>query len=133
MALALISPQTAVHDITLAAASYKTIFTSTRVRSTMPQLDVTTYATEAAGDFIGGIERLTLDLAGILKKGSAVAGPLIPLPQNKAAVITWDTSCTITATVNFSEAEVSRPAGQFGTITGTAFSIGSWVVAWVVS
>lgn len=133
MALAPILPSSAVADISIAAASYKTIFNSMRIRSNMPQLDVTTYATEANGEFVGGIERLTVDLAGILKKGSAVAGPLIPLPQNKAVVATYDTSCTFTFQMNFSEGEVNRPAGQIGTITGSGFSTGSFVVAWVVT
>jgi hypothetical protein len=132
MALAPILPSTAVADITIASVSNKTIFNSARVRSNMPQIDVTTYATEANGEFVGGIERLTIDLAGIMKKGgSAIAGPLIPLPQNVAVVIQYDTGCTFTLTMNFTEAEAYRPAGQIGTITGSGFSTGTFVVAWV--
>jgi hypothetical protein len=69
MALATITPQTASVEILLATVSYKNYFSSARVRSNLPQLDATVFGNEATGDFIAGIERLTIDFGGVLKKG----------------------------------------------------------------
>lgn len=133
MALATITPQTALVDILLGGNSYKNYFSSCRVRANVPQLDATVFANEAAGDFIPGIERLTLDFGGILKKGATGAGPLMPLSgkQGVAFVIEYDdVTNQITGTMNFSEAEASMVVGQIRPITASGFSIGAFTVTW---
>jgi hypothetical protein len=133
MALATITPQTAVVDILLATNSYKNYFSSARVRSNLPQLDATVFGNEATGDFIAGIERLTIDFGGVLKKGAAQAGPLMPLSgkQGVAFVIEYDgITNQITGTMNFSEAEASMVVGQLRAITASGFSVGTFTVTW---
>lgn len=133
MALSTIRAQTAVADISIASASWKQVFNFVRVRSALPQIDATVFATEQNGEFLAGIERLTIELSGLLKKGAAQSGPLIPLPQNVAFIVQYDTSCTITGTCNFTDGDIARAAGGIGTITATAVSTGTFVVAWVTS
>lgn len=133
MALATITPQTAVVEIKLATVSYKDYFSSCRVRANVPQLDATVFGNEAAGDFIAGIERLTIDFGGILKKGQAASGPLFPLSgkQNVAFIIEYDgITNQITGNMNFSEAEASMVVGQIRPITASGFSIGTFTVTW---
>jgi hypothetical protein len=84
MALATITPQTASVEILLATVSYKNYFSSARVRSNLPQLDATVFGNEATGDFIAGIERLTIDFGGVLKKGGCAAGRSSRSPASRA-------------------------------------------------
>jgi hypothetical protein len=136
MALATITPQTASVEILLATVSYKNYFSSARVRSNLPQLDATVFGNEATGDFIAGIERLTIDFGGVLKKGAAAAGPLIPLSgkQGIAFVIEYDgVANQITGTMNFSEAEASMVVGQIRPITASGFSVGTFTVTWAIT
>ncbi len=122
--------QTAVADITLASVSWKQVMNFSRVRSALPQIDVTVFATEQNGEFLAGIERLTLDFGGLLKKGAVPSGPMIPLPQGVTFEVQFDTDCTISGVCNFTDGEVSRSAGGIGTISATGVSTGAFVCAW---
>jgi hypothetical protein len=135
MPLATITPQGAVTDILLATVSYKNYFSSARVRSNLPQLDATVFGNEATGDFIPGIERLTIDFGGVLKKGAAASGPLMPLSgkQGVAFSIQYDTGATIAGTMNFSEAEASMVVGQLRAITASGFSVSTFTVTWPIT
>lgn len=135
MAIATLTPQTAVVDIMINSQSYKQFFSSARVRGNLPQLDATVFANESVGDFIAGIERLTLDFGGVVKKGVAGAGPLLPLSnyQGKTFSVQYDTGCTITGTLNLSEGEIGQVVGQIRPITASGFSVGAFVVTWVIT
>lgn len=134
-AFAIIRGATASAAITIGGAAWTDIIQSMRVRATLPQIDATTYSTEANGDFIAGIERLTIDLAGLMTKGRSNSGPLMPLVsyQGTTIVITYDTSCTVTATCNATDGDLNRPAGTMGLITAQFVSTGSFSVSWVLS
>lgn len=148
MAFAIIRGQTATASVTLtrtlpsgsagAAETWTNVFQSVRVRSTLPQIDATTYANEANGAFIAGIERLTFDMTGLLTKDDAGSptlipiGPTLPLSlfQGCTIAMVYDTGCSVSAVCNFTDGEINRPAGAMGVITAQAVSTGSFTVTW---
>ena len=141
MALAIIRGATASGagvTLTVAAGSpvdYSAIFQSARVRATLPQIDATTYSNETNGNFIAGIERLTIDLAGLMTKGDAKSGTTLPLSGWQAATVKviYDSGCYVSATANATDGDLNRPAGTMGLITQQFVSTGSFSVTWVTA
>jgi hypothetical protein len=138
MAFAIIRPQTAVAKVEItpaggSLADWTQVFQRGRVRSNLPQIDATTYSTEASGQFIGGVERLTFEMGGLQTKGAPASGPLLPLSAYQAALLNmqYDTGCSISATVNATDGGTDRPAGAMGLIDAVAVSTGSFTVTWV--
>jgi hypothetical protein len=131
MALATIRPKTASASIMIDSVEYNTVMSFARVTSDAPRIDETVFSTEnTGGESSVGTEVLTLDLSGIMKRGSAEASPLIPLPQDVAFVVAWDSGCQIAGTCNFTRASAGRGAGTTGTIDGQAYSTGAFTKTW---
>lgn len=135
MAFAIIRPQTKSAVVTLAAAAWTDVFQNVRSRATLPQIDATTYAQEANGQFIAGVERMTFDLTGLLTKGRANSGPIMPLSNFQSVVFTmqYDTGCSVSATINASDSEINQPAGSLGIVTATLVTTGTITVTWVLA
>jgi hypothetical protein len=134
MAVVTIRPTSAVADVTLDGDSYKDFMSYASVIANAPRLDETVFSTEnAGGESSIGTTELTIQLRGIMRRGADNAGPLIPLPENIAFVVAWDTGCQISGTCNFTQAGGYRAAGATGTIDGTAFSTGAFVKSWNTS
>ncbi len=125
-----INAQSATTDITIAGKSYRTIFSDVAVDATTDQIDSSVFASEPDGEFEPGSTRLILTLAGLLKKGGEVSGPLIPPPQNQAIEVQYDTDCTINGTFNFRRATARRTVLQNAILSGEAVSTGTFLVAW---
>jgi hypothetical protein len=131
MALATIRPKTAAASILISAVEYNTVMSYASVTSNAPRIDETVFSTEnVGGQSSVGTEELTYDLRGIMKRGAAEAGPLIPLPQNVTCTVAFDSSCSIAATVNFTRGMAGRGAGTTGTIDGQAYSTGAFTKSW---
>ncbi len=133
MALSKINGQDGTAAVSIAAAVYTCILSEWEFDSNVDQIDSTTFCTEADGDFEAGRTTSRFSLAGYLTKGTAVAGPILPPPQNVAIVLTASTGCTLTFTGNFSRSIVRRTAAAAAVIAAEGVVKGAVVKAWVVS
>jgi hypothetical protein len=131
MPIATIRPRTAGANMTIGGVEHNMVMSYASVVSNAPRTDETVFSTEGiGGESSVGTEELTIEFRGIMKRGTAAAGPLFPLPQNVAVSVEYDDGCKIDATVNFTRAGAYRNAGATGTIDGLAYSTGTWSKTW---
>lgn len=134
MAIATIRPKTAGANILIGGVEYNNVMSYASVVSNAPLLNEQTFSNEGAGGETSvGTEVLTIELRGIMKRGAANTGPLIPLPVNQAVTVEWDDGCSIACTANFSRAGGYRDAGSIGSIDGLATSTGAFTKSWNTS
>ncbi len=142
MPLATLKPTSRAVSIMIATVEHDTVLDTVSIRSDAPEIEETVFSNEnTSGDHSVGTERLTLGFGGPLKKGSAnttpattEAVPFLPLSayQNKAFVIAFDASCTVSGTMNFISAGPDARAGGAARSAATARSTGSFTVAWAI-
>lgn len=132
MVFSIIKPQTAVPSIMVDGNDWTDVVQRARVRSTLPQQDATTFATQQHGAFIGGTERITIDLIGLQTKGDDASGPFMPLSnyQDVAVEVQYDTFCSIAANCNGQDAGIDQTAGVLGNVDGQFVSTDTIAVTW---
>src|SRR4051812_34833194 len=108
MALSFINATDATADISIGGASYKTVMREFEVESNVEMIDITTFNDEGSVKQDLGRVILTMRVAGLLGKGTTIAGPLIPPPQNSATILTFSTGCTLTFTADYLRATARR-------------------------
>ena len=130
MALTTINGRDGTADFTIATVSYECILNDFEVTSNVEMTNADTFCIEGTADQEPGREQLRFRIAGLLKKGAAASGPLIPAPQNVALVFTFSTGCTIGFNANFDTASARRIVNQNALLTATGLSKGTFAVAW---
>lgn len=117
-------------DFTIGGISFKCFLDMFRVREVIEMTQADTFCTEGTADQEPGRSQLVIELSGIGKKTVANSGPLIPAPQNVSFVATYSTGCTISGSLNFTEANADRLVNNNMRIGGRALSKGAYVVTW---
>lgn len=143
MALTLVNRLSA-GDVTLtlpsgSPLSYKAQFARFDVDATTPEIDVTTFAGEANGEFDQGSSNVMIDYVLVNKKGtlasngSAIVGVLLGNVPGVVGVFQFDTGCSVAGTFNFNSTRASRPAGGTSISTGRARATGAVTISWVTA
>jgi hypothetical protein len=130
MPLATINGRDGTADFTIAGASYAAILNEFECESNVELIDSSVFSIEGVATQDPGMERIFFRLNGLLKKGSAVAGPLIPAPQNVQLVFTYSALCTISFVANFSRALARRTVNRNAVMAGEGVSNGAFAVIW---
>jgi|SRR6185437_7156071 len=130
MPLATINGRDGTGDFTINGSSYAAILNEFECESNVELIDSSVFSIEGVATQDPGMERIFFRLNGLLKKGSAVAGPLIPAPQNVPLVFIYSTNCTISFNANFSRALARRTVNRNGVIAGEGVSNGAFSVLW---
>lgn len=131
MALSFISGLNAVASVMLGTEDWTPIMQRCRIRFPLPQQDTTTFLTENVGDSAPGVQRATFDFFGLMAKGAAQSGPILPSAyQNKAISVDFDTSCTVSATCNAQDGGADRSAGNLGVVDASFLSKGAITIDW---
>lgn len=133
MARQVIGGRDGLANFSIDAVEYECILTEHEFETTTDQVESTTFCTETAPEFEEGETRHVFRIAGLLVKGIAGAGPLLPLPQGAAIVQTFSTGCTLTYDGNFTRGLARRTVKQNGIIAGEGLVTGPVVKAWVVA
>lgn len=104
-----------------------------RVREITEMTVTDTFCVEGTADQEPGRSQLVGEISGILKKGGALSGPLIPAPQGVTILMTYSAGCTISCKANFTEASADRLVNQTARFSGRFLSKGAYVVTWARS
>lgn len=133
MPLTTINGRDGTADFTINGNSYATVLNEFEAESNVELIDSSVFSIEGVATQDPGMERIFFRLNGLLKKGSSIAGPIIPAPQNVPVVATYSTGCYISCNVNFSRAMARRTVNRNGVIAGEGVSNGAFVVTWAHS
>lgn len=132
MALTTINGQDGTADFSINGSSYACVLTEHELESNVDQIDSTTFCTETATVYEPGATVNRVRLAGLLKKGSAIAGPMLPLPQNAAIVQTFSAGCTLSYNMNFTRGVFRRTVKQNAVIAAEGLVTGAITKQWNV-
>lgn len=113
--------------------SYACFFDSIDIREITEMTTADTFCIEGTADQEPGRSQLQFSITGLLKKGGALSGPLIPAPQNVAVIATFSTGCFFSFNANFTEATASRLVNQNARLSARGLSKASYTVTWLLS
>lgn len=116
--------------------SYRTIFQFFSIRSIVPQVDASTFASEPNTEYEPGESVMIATMNGLAKRNTGalpIATAWLPAPQKVSSIFQYDTSCTVAGIFNFEDTLVTRGVNTNSVIAGTARSTGATVVSWVTS
>lgn len=133
MALQTINGRDGTADWTVGGVSYAAILNEFECESNVELIDSSVFSIEGVATQDPGMERIFFRVNGLLKKGTAASGPLIPAPQNVALVFIYSTGCTIGFTSNFSRSMARRTVNRNSVMAAEGVSNGAFVVTWVKS
>lgn len=132
MAFGTINGKDGTGDFTIAGASYRTILDAFETEEVIEMTNSDVFSIEGVADQDPGRSQIGFTIGGLLRKGSAVSGPLWgAVLQNVALVLTFSTGCTMSFLANFTRLTTTRVVNTNGRISGRGLSKGVYSFSWV--